>query len=335
MDTYKYLGHMMHDQKGTHDKMPQYLASQANKALFSLQGKMSSSFGYISPVLAIKMFDSYILPILEYNNMLWCKKSQHSDIEKIQLGYLKNVLNVRRQTPTVAIYAETGRFPLQIRQKISTIKYWARLREMPDYDLLNKCLKIQEQLYEKGQKNWFNNVVQIITEINIPEWQHMETKKLVNNIKLTLYENEQTRILENINDSNKFPKLRTYKTFKNTYCLERYLTLNLPKKTLNNIARFRVSSHNLKIETGRHENPKLPIENRTCDKCKSSEIEDELHCLIICSHNTTPRNNLFLKASSLINNFNNLDESQKFCTLMSSREPDIIYALGKFLDEVL
>ena len=99
---------MLSDKKGTREEMSKYLITLAQKALFALQGKMSPSLGHISPLLAIKMFDSYILPILEYNSILWSRKTQIPDVEKIQLRYLKHILNVRRQTPTLAVYAETG-----------------------------------------------------------------------------------------------------------------------------------------------------------------------------------------------------------------------------------
>ena len=121
------------------------------------------------------MFDSYILPILEYNSMLWCMGKQHNDMEKVQIRYLKSLLGVRKQTPTLAVYAETGRFPLVVRQKINMIKYWGRLMSLPSYDILNKCLKIQESLYIKGQTNWYTKTIHIIIECNINSW---ETKEL-------------------------------------------------------------------------------------------------------------------------------------------------------------
>ena len=140
----------------------------------------------------------------------------------------------------------------------------------------------------------------VFTETKNEECHTLNHKILLNQVKLNLYENEQSRILSEINDSAKQPKLRTYKLFKTSYCIEPYLTSNLPKKTYTNSAWFRVSSHNLKIETGQHDKPKTPIEERKCDKCNSNEIEDELHCLIICSKNITPRMELFLKASQII-----------------------------------
>ena len=152
--------------------------------------------------------------------------------------------------------------------------YWARLQTMPNSEILNKCLKIQEKLHTNGQRNWYTKVKHIISEANIINWQALEPSVLTNKIKLVLYDNEKDRILHEINDTNAQPKLRTYKTFKTSYCIEPYLLLNLPKKTYSNIARFRVSSHNLKIETGRHESPKIPLHERICEYSDSGEIED-------------------------------------------------------------
>ena len=60
----------------------------------------------------------------------------------------------------------------------------------------------------------------IITDAKITDWQSKDPNMLVNEIKPNLYTNEQSRILKEINDSEKQPKLRTYKLFKTTYFLE-------------------------------------------------------------------------------------------------------------------
>ena len=335
VDTYKYLGHIItNNQKRIHHKVTSHLITQAQKALFALRSKLKPALGHIPPLLAIKMFDSYILPILEYNSVLWSQNSPISEIEKVQLGYLKNVLNVRKQTPSLAVYAETGRFTLHIRQKLATVNYWARLQTMPNSEILNKCLKIQEKLHTNGQRNWYTKVKHIISEANIINWQALEPSVLTNKIKLVLYDNEKDRILHEINDTNAQPKLRTYKTFKTSYCIEPYLLLNLPKKTYSNIARFRVSSHNLKIETGRHESPKIPLHERICEYCDSGEIEDESHCLLTCNKNEIPRLELLNIATDSIPNFHDLDKSQQFQALLSCKNPEVLKALGNFLNRV-
>jgi hypothetical protein len=110
--------------------------------------------------------------------------------------------------------------------------------------------------------------------------------------------------------------------------------INLPKKTYCYIARFRTSSHNLRIETGRHENPKTPLEERICNKCSSNEIEDELHCLLNCSFHVNHRIKLTNRICEILPNFQNLAKLEQFKVLLSSKEPNVIQAIGEFLNNI-
>jgi hypothetical protein len=63
--------------------------------------------------------------------------------------------------------------------------------------------------------------------------------------------------------------------------------LQLPKKVVLSMARFRLSGHNLRIEIGRHEG--LPRNERSCCRCKRllgedfvAPIDDEEHLLFSC-----------------------------------------------------
>ena len=56
------------------------------------------------------------------------------------------------------------------------------------------------------------------------------------------------------------PKLRTYITFKKSSNIEHYLLFLTNIKDITAMAKLRLSSHCLRIETGRHEN--LPIKDR-------------------------------------------------------------------------
>jgi hypothetical protein len=64
--------------------------------------------------------------------------------------------------------------------------------------------------------------------------------------------------------------------------------LKLPKKVVISMASFRLSDHNLRIETGRHEG--LPRNERFCRRCKTllgedfvAPIDDEEHLLFLCN----------------------------------------------------
>ena len=53
-------------------------------------------------------------------------------------------------------------------------------------------------------------------------------------------------------------------------------------KHMSTIARFRMSSHTLAIETGRHAKPKIAKEDRKCRHCNLDDVEGEEHFLLKC-----------------------------------------------------
>jgi len=57
----------------------------------------------------------------------------------------------------------------------------------------------------------------------------------------------------------------------------RYLHLDLGKQTQRNVARFRLHSHALRVETRSWEQ-----DDGTCDKCGLQAIQDEKHALFLC-----------------------------------------------------
>jgi len=109
--------------------------------------------------------DNYI----EYNSEIWTTEKSMPELENLQLGYLKNILGVRKQTPSLAVYGETGRFPLHVRQKIRMVNYWIRLERAPDDSLLKKCLNLQKGIYRNAVNgnNWFNKVCHVLNSCNI------------------------------------------------------------------------------------------------------------------------------------------------------------------------
>ena len=71
--------------------------------------------------------------------------------------------------------------------------------------------------------------------------------------------------------------------------------------------------------------------NRLCNKCNLNAVEDEIHCLILCPSNSISRDHLFNVTKRYITNLDNLDNADKFKAIMTSKEPEMIMELGKFL----
>ena len=276
------------------------------------------------------MFDTQILPILDYNSEIWFPNKKEIDVlERIQLKFLKNLLGVRNQTSSVAVLADTGRFPLIYRQQASAIKYWNRLKSENCPLLLRKCYAVQVFLYRNNQPCWLTRIHQVTDSLNIND------DEIPASIITKLYEQAQSKMLMDINDNVKNPKLRTYKLFKKELCLESYLNYNLPKYLYRSIARFRLSSHNLHIELGRHKRPYVVAEERICKRCDTNDTEDEFHCLIICRNWETARMDLYQVAYKHIEDFTIFHPKEQLLKIMINKKSEMIYALGKFLNIVL
>ena len=95
-----------------------HLASQAGKAIIALRKQSRPVVGKLSPTIAFKVFDCAILLIPEYGSDIWYTGDDVNDLEKIHLKFIQSTLGARKPTPSPAIYGDTGRFPLIIRQHI-------------------------------------------------------------------------------------------------------------------------------------------------------------------------------------------------------------------------
>jgi hypothetical protein len=63
-----------------------------------------------------------------------------------------------------------------------------------------------------------------------------------------------------------------------------YYRLPLSNGVLIRFLRFRLGCHHLRVHTGRWVTPFLPRRQRVCLRCSSNSIDDEAHCLLVCSH---------------------------------------------------
>ena len=108
-------------------------------------------------------------------------------------------------------------------------------------------------------------------------------------------------------------KLSFYCTIKDDYSPSQYLVLTRKNPSRKALVRFRISSHQLRIETGRYE--KIARNDRICHFCTSNKIEDEIYFLLDCKAYSQIRDILFSKLETKIPDFKSLS----FCgdTLIS------------------
>ena len=89
------------------------------------------------------------------------------------------------------------------------------------------------------------------------------------------------------------------------------------------MARYRMSSHDLNIESGRFNNPITQKNQRICTRCELNEIDDEIVLLLHCSAMNNEREILFNSVAAIIN-------IQYYLRITTSRDITVVKSLAPF-----
>ena len=357
-NSYKYLGTII-NRHGTFSQATKDLKQKGLKALFSIWKTLST--GTAPPIdLATHLFDTLVKPIILYNCEVWgsevpisvqndilnntdndvryLKFINNSPFEQLHLKFIKMTLGVKKHTSNIAARAELGRFPLFIETQINIIKYWLRLVNLSENRLVVDALNANLVIQKTGQYSWTSMVKHILESVDL---QHVWVSKKPTNPKQFLttlrqklqvkYENLFQKCMHDHTSAVHSNKLRTYKTFKTDHKKENYLNTIKDRNIRSSVSKFRLSSHNLMIEKGRH--AKIDISLRICKKCSSNEIEDESHAMLICDKYSRERTELFTELEKYLPNWSNYHIEQKFIELINLKHIPI--NIGKFIHLIM
>ncbi len=102
VDSYKYLGVIFNSvqRQGSNifNTMLDATREKALKACF-VAIKKCSSIGRVTPKISLQLFDSFVLPVLEYGCEIWSNGAQVEKLERIQLKFLKLMLGPGHTSP--------------------------------------------------------------------------------------------------------------------------------------------------------------------------------------------------------------------------------------------
>jgi hypothetical protein len=193
------------------------------------------------------------------------------------------------------------------------------------------------RLHERGS-GWIRKRFSCILEfLNILEISQNASSLSLSKFKLIV--NNQIRKeficswFNNKEKKNSSGKLDSYIKLKSNFQYEEYLTLLNNFNFRRGITRLKISSHRLRIETGRYVG--LERNNRICEKCHMNVVENEIHFLIDCPFYKENRIKLLNEVQKHNVNFNNLDSSQKYFWIVTCENIDILLQLGNFLSNYL
>ena len=361
-NSYKYLGTIINN-NGTFNLAREELKNKGLKAMFSMWRSIST--GNTNITLANKLFDAMVKPIIIYNSEVWgneipktlqkyiqgqeitkyddkyIKYINECPYEKLHLKFCKMVLRVQKQTSNIGTRAEIGRFPIILDIYIAMIKYWIRLKDLPQERIVIDALKDNEIMQEKGLYSWTNMIKYILEMSGYSDvWSNggkiANVDKFIVDLRAKLnnkYEELTKRLMfddykQNGKGSN---KLRTYRKFKNDHKQEIYLTEIKNGYIRSAVAKMRLSNHHLMIEKGRHLG--LNLEDRICNKCNLNKIEDEFHAVMTCPAYGNNRDELFRQFNNHVTTWNDMSLENKFIQIMNMNT--LIIKTGIFISKIV
>lgn len=261
-----------------------------DKAKKALRPLMTAIMRFQIPAkTSIRLFHTYISPILLYNTENWSVLSDkkirdfndtslyndttNSKIDLTHRKLLKFILGVSKSCPNLAVYGETGELPLSLKGHRLTLNFWHRVTNLPDSTLVKKALLENIKL----RTNWIMTIEKLINHFKLSDaiGNHNSFKRKARNKIETMYRDHWKNEIS-IPDQT---RLEFYRSVKNKFEFENYLNLEDFEKR-KTIAKLRCSNHSLEIEKGRH----LRIERsgRLCKQCNRGNVETETHFLLEC-----------------------------------------------------
>ena len=280
---FQYLGIKL-NYNNSFKKAQENLKDRASRAMYSL---LQKSRKLMLPVeIQLELFDKIIAPILLYGAEIWCP--QISDYaQKLQLKYIKLVLNLRTSTPTNMVLGETGMYPIEIQAKCRMLCFWYKLVDNQNFKKYSSIIyTFLFSLYEKqihtstfltSVKDTLNNIG--LSGIWLQQFEGLPSLSYFKGeIKRRLRDQYVQTWSTNIMSNELY---YNYRLYKNIFCLETYFH-KLPENLVKTVVKFRTLNHRLPIQTGRYEG--IERSQRICTKCDLNDLGDEFHYLLLCPY---------------------------------------------------
>ncbi|MCG7879466.1 MAG: reverse transcriptase family protein [Candidatus Thiodiazotropha endolucinida] len=278
VNEYKYLG-IYFGRTGSYVSAKKHIAEQANKAIFALMKKIRHLDLPLD--IQIDLFNKTIKPILLYGCELW-GIGNIDIIERVQMKFYKQILGLKKSTPSNFIYGELGINPLYIDIQTRMISFWTKLIENNATDKLSST--VYNIIYEMHNANkirspWIEKVKTILCSLGFSAIWYSQSftnakwlTKAVNRKIKDIFIQTWLGKVEIESESN------VYRLFKSSFEQSEYIAILEPSfcKTL---LAFRTRNHKLPIEIGRWRG--IPYNERKCPYC-ANDVGDEYHMVLVC-----------------------------------------------------
>ena len=274
------------------------------------------------------LFESLIKLILIYGSDVWgMNKHCISELDKMYLWFIRNMLKVKRTTSNQIVFGECGVYPPSVSCHVNVLCFYNRVTRMSDNSIVKRVFTMLYKMHEIGFNNWVSKVHELARSYKIHENLSDANFKL--KCQGVIKDAFKTKWINELNDIKRNPILRLYKTFKTDFKMEPYLLLVKNYRYRIALTKLRASSHTLQIERGRYTRPKTLECDRLCAACNL--IENEIHFVTNCTINSVLRCELYGKIRAKNYNFDTLNDKDKCIYLLKSEDVQVLTWLGKFV----
>jgi hypothetical protein len=223
-------------------------------------------------------------------------------VERARLNLLKRFFHLRDGTPSACILWEFGLLPLANTYILSAAGFYNRMiRGEVATDLYARCMHACAQAaadQDPPKHNWVAALARAL-DVFVPAtgtpWAQLladrtpvDTKSLSGELEAAWA--QHARGLAGTKTEYYFSHMATHKVG----TCPKYISFQLPHDQICSMARFRLGSHYLRVETGRWPQPPIEHDERKCLRCGRwvsngirrvfiGTLDDEFHMLFVCS----------------------------------------------------
>jgi hypothetical protein len=307
-DSYKYLGLGFYGVKPLARTVQQQVAA-ARRALGGIQAYYKQTLAEKNVWLLLSLFKAVVMPSLMYGCEVWGAGlltggmfGSTDEPCRMRLGFFRTLLGVRNSTATLAMLRELGEYPLHLLLVRQLVKFWNKVMTvMPPDSLIHVAMMSSRSMALKGVHSWFWQLHSCLEGMGCSDFVYNEegnpnlfdVSKIVNVMRRTCHAKFKCLPCPHASESHQL-KLSTYHYWFASplpesdadWVIQGYLRKCIKYGLITKLSRFRLGSHNLRIECEKwkHKGLQAATCDRHCLRCHQGIVDDELHAVFHCDY---------------------------------------------------
>ena len=296
-ESFKYLGMWFHKNISM-AKSSEHVTAPFMAATYKIRQFVREHALGDRPHVSLWLGKTYLVPAGMYASQVWgteyIKEGQEfaSELQVRHMSFLKGTLGVKRATTNWAVLRECGHLPLQFYWFKSAIKMYNSMLNT-NCETLRKVCHADLHMHSRAPSCWTAQVLDGFQGLRrcdsfvtaMKQGMPISMQDFTDDLKYRM--RSAWRAVEGVDPRTTNNKLATYQAFfalpfdqnvRKPIRTPGYLNLDLSQHVMQNVSRFRLRAHALKVETASWGDDVSPV----CNLCSCGQIQDEVHALFMC-----------------------------------------------------